>query len=71
MISFFILVGLIATGVNANNTNELLVHLVSSNETCIDVNMMATSNGCEEFSDTNTLWAIEEKIIVTNEVDGE
>jgi len=71
MISLFILFGLIGTGVNANNTNELLVHLVSSNDTCIDVNMMATSNGCEDFSNTDTLWVIEEEIIVTNEVDGE
>ena len=68
---FYILFGLIGTGVNANNTNELLVHLVSSNDTCIDVNMMATSNGCKDFSNTDTLWVIEEEIIVTNEVDGE
>ena len=71
MISLFILFGLIGTGVNANNTNELLVHLVSSNDTCIDVNMMATSNGCKDYSNTDTLWVIEEEIIVTNEVDGE
>lgn len=71
MISFFILFGLIGTSVNANSTNELLVHLVSSNDTCIDVNMMATSNGCKDFSNTDTLWVIEEEIIVTNEVDGE